>query len=77
MGALTDALAMVRTAAIVLASLAACAFVGWMLSSCGAHQCRDVAIVTTAHPTKPRPAGKVRVDCNGKVLLEVDAENVH
>jgi hypothetical protein len=46
------------------------------LTGCGARQCRDVQIVVTSHPSKPRPSGRVLVGCDGKVLVDVEAERV-
>lgn len=46
------------------------------LTACGAHQCKNVPIVITSHPTKPKPAGRVTVGCDGKVITEIIADEV-
>jgi hypothetical protein len=63
------AIAHLLAAVCVLAVIAA-------LNSCGARQCRNVQIVVAPHPSQPRPAGRVMVGCDGRLLLEVDAQQV-
>jgi hypothetical protein len=63
------AIAYLLAAATILAAIG-------VLNSCAARQCRDVQIVVAPHPSKPRPAGRVGVLCDGKTLLEVDAQQV-
>lgn len=46
------------------------------LTACGARQCKTVPIVITSHPTKPKPAGRVTVGCDGDVITEVIADEV-
>ena len=55
----------------------AAALLSLCLSGCGATmQCKRAAIVVTSHPSKPRPAGVVRVDCDGKLVAEIVAGEV-
>jgi hypothetical protein len=46
------------------------------LTACGARQCKKVPIVITTHPTKPKPAGRVTVGCDGEVVSEILADEV-
>lgn len=46
------------------------------LVACSPRMCRKADIVITSHPTKPRPAGRVTVDCDGRVVSELLAEEV-
>lgn len=46
------------------------------LTACGAKQCKKVPIVITSHPTKPKPAGRVTIGCDDKVVTEIIAEEV-
>lgn len=47
-----------------------------VLAGCGATQCQQLAIDVYNHPTKRPPAGKVVLQCNGKTIVEVVADNV-
>lgn len=47
-----------------------------MLAGCGAVQCDRLAIDIYNHPTKRPPAGKVVLTCNGKKLVEAEADAV-
>ena len=64
------------TLAAVLFALVACIAVVAAFGGCAPIQCKRAAIVIVAHPTLPRPAGKVRVDCDGRVVVELDAQAV-
>jgi hypothetical protein len=46
------------------------------LTACGAKQCKRVPITITSHPTKPKPAGRVTVGCDGEVVSEILADEV-
>lgn len=46
------------------------------LTACGARQCKQVPITITTHPTKPKPAGRVTVGCDGDVVSEILADEV-
>lgn len=46
------------------------------LTACGAKQCKQVPIVITSHPTKPKPAGRVTVGCDDEVVSEILADEV-
>lgn len=46
------------------------------MSGCGAVQCGTLAIDIYNHPTKPAPAGKVVLQCNGKTIVEAVADDV-
>jgi len=45
-------------------------------ASCGATRCKQTPIVIVSHPTKPRPAGRVTVGCDGKVLADIVADEI-
>lgn len=46
------------------------------MTACGPHMCKRTPIVITSHPTKPRPAGRVTVGCDGEVVTEILADEV-
>lgn len=46
------------------------------LTACGARQCKQAPIVITTHPTKPKPAGRVTVGCDGEIISEILADEV-
>lgn len=46
------------------------------MTACGAKQCKRVPITITSHPTKPKPAGRVTVGCDGEVAAEILADEV-
>lgn len=46
------------------------------LTACGARQCKQVPIKITSHPTKPKPAGRVTVGCDGELITEILADEV-
>lgn len=46
------------------------------MTACGARQCKSAPIVITSHPTKPRPAGRVTVGCDGAVVADIEADEV-
>lgn len=52
------------------------AILALMLSGCGATQCGTLAIDIYNHPTKPAPAGKVVLTCNGKTIVEAVGDDV-
>jgi hypothetical protein len=43
---------------------------------CGPTQCKRVPILISSHPTAPKPAGRVTVGCDGRVLVDIEAEKV-
>lgn len=48
-----------------------------VLSGCsGPIRCAKVPIVIERHPTKPKPAGLVTVGCDGRLVLQVQADEV-
>jgi hypothetical protein len=47
-----------------------------LLTGCGPVTCQQVAIGIFPHPTQPRPAGRVLVQCDGKAVLMADAATV-
>ena len=48
-----------------------------LLSSCGAEQRRDCTVGIHNHPTLPRPAGRIKVRCDGVDRATIDAKRVH
>lgn len=46
------------------------------LTACGARQCKSVPIKITSHPTKPKPAGRVTVGCDGQLVADIEADEV-
>lgn len=55
-----------------------CLLVALALSTacCGPMNCQTFAIDVYAHPSKPKPAGKVAMKCNGKTVIEALADDV-
>lgn len=47
-----------------------------LLAGCGPLNCQSFAVDVYAHPRKPKPAGKVIMQCNGKTVVEALADNV-
>ena len=45
-------------------------------TACGPRMCKRTPIVITSHPTKPKPAGRVTVGCDDKVVDEILADEV-
>lgn len=45
-------------------------------TSCAPRMCKRTPITITSHPTKPRPAGRVTVGCDGKPVAEIEADEV-
>lgn len=74
MATLQEAVATVRAAALALLALAGCLLLGWWLSGCGPVVCQTVDVGKWPHPTKPRPAGRVIVACDGKPKVVLDAD---
>lgn len=46
------------------------------LTACGPRQCKRTPIVITSHPTRPKPAGRVTIGCDDKVVTEIIADEV-
>lgn len=47
-----------------------------LLNGCGARQCKTVPITITNHPSKPKPAGRVTVGCDGQIVADIEADEV-
>lgn len=45
-------------------------------AACGTRQCKRVPITITSHPVKPKPAGRVTVGCDDKVVTDILADEV-
>ncbi len=48
-----------------------------LLSSCGAEQRKACTVGIHDHPTLPRPAGRIKVRCDGVDRATIDARRVH
>lgn len=46
------------------------------LTACGPRMCKSTPIVITSHPTKPKPAGRITIGCDDKVVEEILADEV-
>lgn len=46
------------------------------MTACGPRMCKRTPIVITSHPIKPKPAGRVTVGCDDKVVDEILADEV-
>jgi hypothetical protein len=47
-----------------------------LATACAPRMCKRVPIVITSHPTKPKPAGRVTVGCDGEIVSEILADEV-
>lgn len=43
---------------------------------CGPVQCKRTDIVIEDHPSKPKPAGRVKVNCDGQSVLSIESDKV-
>jgi len=46
------------------------------LTACGARQCKRASVTISNHPTRPKPAGRVTVGCDGEPVADIEAEEV-
>jgi len=47
------------------------------LAGCsGPVRCERAAIVVERHPSRPKPAGRIFVGCDGRVVVVLDADEV-
>lgn len=70
--ALPIAVFVLKWAAIAAISIGVAGF----FTGCGPTQCKRVPILISSHPTAPKPAGRVTVGCDGRVLVDIEAEKV-
>lgn len=47
-----------------------------LCTACGPMQCKQTPVVITSHPTMPKPAGRITVGCDGKVVVDILADKV-
>jgi hypothetical protein len=47
-----------------------------LVTACGPRMCKQTPIVITSHPTKPKPAGRVTIGCDGEIVSEILADEV-
>ena len=48
-----------------------------LLSSCSAEQRKTCTVAIHNHPTLPRPAGRIKIRCDGLDRATIDARRVH
>jgi hypothetical protein len=48
-----------------------------LVAGCGAEQRRACTVAIHNHPTLPRPAGRIKVRCDGVDRATIDAKRVH
>jgi hypothetical protein len=53
------------------------AVVALLLVGCGAEQRQTCTVGIHNHPTLPRPAGRIKVRCDGLDRATIDARRVH
>jgi hypothetical protein len=48
-----------------------------LVAGCGAEQRKTCTVGIHNHPTLPRPAGRIKVRCDGTDRATIDAKRVH